>query len=333
MTVIDVDEPTCGPNEVLIKVEKGSVCGTDLHIFNWDPWAAGRIHPPRIIGHEFCGTIVGVGDEVTSHQVGDFVASESHIICGHCRQCRQGQGHVCINTHILGVDVDGGFRPLAAIPALNARPVPSAVPHRVACFMDALGNAVHTAMSGPIEGCRILITGMGPIGCFAAAICKVLGAEKAYATEVSPYRMELAEKMGVDVILNPTQDDVDSILSREEPLGVDATLEMSGHRSALDLAIRHTRPGGRISMLGVYPDKLDGVDFNQLIFKGIDTQGIVGRRLWQTWEQMSWLLDERGLDVTPVITHEFPFEHAEEAFGVLKQGRAGKIVFDFSSST
>lgn len=327
--IIDVEEPATRPGHVKIEVEHGSICGTDLHIYNWDAWSSGRIRPPRVIGHEFCGTIVEVGEGVSDRAVGDFVASESHIVCGHCRQCLNGQGHVCVNTVILGVDVDGGFARYAVIPSANARPVPSVVPRRVASLMDALGNAVHTVMAGPVEGQTILITGMGPIGLFAAAICKALGAAKVYATEVSPYRIELAANVGADTILNPARENVGEALHRLEPGGVDATLEMSGHPSSLPLALEHTRPGGRVSLLGVFPDVLDCFDLNKAIFKGLDLQGIVGRRLYETWDQMNWLLTEKGLDITPIITHEMPYGSIDEAMQTLRAGKAGKIVLSF----
>lgn len=330
--LIDVPEPQVRPGCVKVRVERGSVCGTDLHIFNWDGWSSHRIKPPRVIGHEFCGTVVEVGEGVKDRKVGDFIASESHIVCGTCLQCRSGQGHVCVNTVILGVDVDGGFAPYAVIPEANARPTPDVVPRAVASMLDALGNGVHTVMAGPVVGRTVLITGMGPIGLFAVAICKALGAEKVIATEVSPYRIELAERCGADAVLNPARDDVAAELRRLAPLGVDATLEMSGHPSSYHLAVEHTRPGGRVSMLGVYPDRLDCIDLNQVIFKGLDLQGIVGRRMWETWEQMIWLLTEKALDVSPVITHEMPFRDVVKAMEAMRAGQAGKIVLDFSGA-
>ncbi|HRF59344.1 MAG TPA: L-threonine 3-dehydrogenase [Fimbriimonadaceae bacterium] len=327
--IVDVDEPQVRPGHVKLRVERGSVCGTDLHIYNWDAWASNRIHPPRVIGHEFCGTILELGEGVTQHQVGDFVASESHIVCGHCKQCRSGQGHVCVNTVLLGVDTDGGFAPYAVIPEANARPTPTVVPRTVASMQDALGNAVHTVMAGPVVGRTFLITGMGPIGLFAVAICKTLGAEKVIATEISPFRTELAERMGADVVLNPLRHDIRAELNRLEPLGVDATLEMSGHPSSIELALEHTRPGGRVSLLGLFPDRLECFDMNRAIMRGLDLQGIVGRRLYETWDQMTWLLEEKGLDVTPIVTHELPFTEVEEAMTILKSGNAGKIVLSF----
>ena len=327
--IIDVPEPQVRPGTVKLRVERASVCGTDLHIYNWDAWSAGRIKPPRVIGHEFCGTIVEVGEGVTDRKVGDFVASESHIVDGTCRLCRLGLGHLCENTQILGVDVDGGFAPYAVVPAMNARPTSDVVPRTVASMQDAVGNAVHTVMSGPVEGQTILITGLGPIGLFAVAICRTLGARKIYATEVSDYRIELAHRLGVDTVINPRKDDAHKALSDCEPGGVDATLEMSGHPGSLELAIEHTRPGGRISLLGLYADRLRFMDMNRVIFKGLELQGIVGRRLWQTWEQMDELFTTKGLDLTPIVTHEMHFTEVEQAMQTLKKGEAGKIVMSF----
>lgn len=327
--IIDAPEPTVTPGSVKIQLEAASVCGTDLHIYKWDGWSASRIHPPRIIGHEFCGTIVELGEGVTDRKVGDFVASESHIVCGHCRQCLSGQGHVCVNTRILGVDVDGGFASHVVIPKNNARPTSRDVPTKVAAFQDALGNGVHTVMSGPVEGQTILITGMGPIGLFAVSICKALGAAKVIVTEVSPYRIHLAEQVGADVILNAKAQDVGAELRRIIPGGVDATLEMSGHPSQLALAVEHTRPGGRISLLGVYGDNIQPVDINAVIFKGIDVQGIVGRRIWKTWEQMGDLLASGKLNLDPVITHQMHYTEFQKAMELMNAGQAGKVVFTF----
>lgn len=330
--VIRATEPTIAPGAVKVRVRSGSVCGTDLHIYKWDAFSASRIHPPRIIGHEFCGEIVEVGEGVNPARVGEFISSESHVVCGECLQCRSGQAHVCVNTRILGIDIDGGFGGYAVIPAENARPTPRAVPHEVASMLDALGNAVHTVMAGPVDGATVLITGMGPIGLFAVAICKTLGAEKVIVTEVRPYRTQLAEQLGADVILDPTQEDASAALRRLAPLGVDATLEMSGHPSALPLAIDHTRPGGRVSLLGLYQDAQQTLSLNTLVMKGLEVQGIVGRKLWQTWDQMIWLLTEKGLDVTPVVTHQMPFTQADEAMQILERGEAGKIVLSFEDA-
>jgi threonine 3-dehydrogenase len=327
--IIDADEPQTGFGMVKLRVRAASVCGTDLHIYNWDPWAASRITPPRIIGHEFCGDVVEVGAGVSTHAVGDFVASESHIVCGRCKQCLSGQAHVCVNTRILGVDVDGGFGPYAVIPATNAVHTDRSVPPRIAAFQDALGNAVHTAMAGPVEGQTLLVTGMGPIGLFAVTVCKALGAAKVIATEVSPYRIALAEQIGADVIINPMKQDARSEVMRHAPGGVDGVLEMSGHPSSLDLAVSAVRPGGRLSLLGVYASSPLPIDVNAVIFEGIDIQGIVGRRLWETWTAMQGLLKSGKLVLDPVITHELPYTEFQAAMELMKAGKAGKVVFTF----
>ncbi|RYG32159.1 L-threonine 3-dehydrogenase, partial [bacterium] len=323
--IVDVPEPTPGPGEVKIKLEAASVCGTDLHIYNWDPWAAGRIKPPRIIGHEFCGTIVEVGEGVTERAVGDFISSESHIVDPESPWMKAGLGHVDPDTCILGVDVDGGFAEYAVLPIASARPTDRRIPPRIACFQDALGNAVHTVSDGPVEGKEILITGLGPIGLMAASVCRAMGAARVIGTEISPYRRNLAEQVGVDLILDPTKDDVRSLLKG----GVDATLEMSGHPSSIELAVDVTREGGRISLLGVYGNSPLPVDLNKVIFKGLRLQGIVGRRLWETWDLMGKLLSEGGLDPSPVVTHTFPFTEFQEAMELMKRGEAGKVVFTF----
>ncbi len=327
--IIDAPEPQVGPGQVKIRLEAASVCGTDLHIYNWDGWSSSRILPPRIIGHEFCGTIVEVGEGVNDRKVGDFVSSESHIVCGHCRQCVSGQGHVCVNTRILGVDVDGGFAEFAVIPEANARLTDRSIPKEIAAFQDALGNAVHTVMAGPVKDQTILITGMGPIGLFAVSICKALGAAKVIVTEVSPYRIDLAKQVGADVILSPKDGDLASLIEAACPGGVDGTLEMSGHPSQLELAVTSTRPGGRISLLGVYAESRQAIDINSVIFKGIDMQGIVGRRLWQTWDQMAELLGSGKLNLAPVITHKMHYTEFQKAMELMKAGQAGKVVFTF----
>jgi threonine 3-dehydrogenase len=327
--IVQVEEPRVGRGQVKIRLEAASVCGTDLHIYAWDGWSSSRIKPPLIIGHEFCGTIVELGEDVSERSVGDFVASESHIVCGHCKQCLAGQAHVCVNTVILGVDVDGGFAEYAVIPWQNARPTSRSIPKEVAAFQDALGNAVHTAMAGPLEGRTVLITGMGPIGLFAIGVCKAAGAAKVIATEVSPFRIELAHKMGVDVVLSPKDGPLCQRILEAANGPVDVTLEMSGHPSSLQLAVDCTRPGGRISLLGLYGDCMQQVDMNALIFKGIEMQGIVGRKLWETWDQMGELLSSGKLDLSPVITHVMHYTEFQKAMELMKAGQAGKVVFTF----
>lgn len=329
--IIEVPDPQVKPGHVKLKLDAASVCGTDLHIYQWDAWSASRIVPPRIIGHEFCGTIVELGEGVTERSVGDFVSSESHIVPRTSAYLKMGLGHVAPETQILGVDVDGGFATYAVIPVDNARPTPKSVPPKIAAFQDALGNAVHTVMAGPIEGHDVLITGMGPIGLFAVSICKALGAKRVIVTEVSDYRIALAEQVGADVILNPLKEDVDARLKQLALMGVDATLEMSGHPSSLALAIEHTRPGGRVSLLGVFPKNEQSLDINKAIFKGLNIQGIVGRKLWETWDQMRDLLESGKLNLDPVVTHVMHYTEFERAMELMVAGQAGKVVFTFES--
>lgn len=327
--IVQVPEPSVRPGCVKLKLEAASVCGTDLHIYNWDEWSAGRIKPPRIIGHEFCGTIVELGEGVTERAVGDFVASESHIVCGKCVQCLHGQANVCADTVILGVDVDGGFAEYAVIPWENARPTPRDVSPMIAAFQDALGNAVHTAMAGPLEGRTVLITGMGPIGQMAVTVCKAAGASAVFATEVSEFRTESALKVGADAVFNPVAQDALAEVLKRCPGGVDVVLEMSGHPSQLALAISAVRPGGRVSLLGVYGKAEQSIRLNDVIFKGIDLQGIVGRKLWDTWDQMGTLLSSGKLNLDPIVTHVMHYTEFQAAMELMKAGKAGKVVFTF----
>jgi threonine 3-dehydrogenase len=325
--LIEVEEPHTKPGHVKVKINRTSVCGTDSHIYNWDPWAAGRIHPPRIIGHEWCGYVHEVGEGVTELVPGDYVAGESHITCGHCTQCLAGQGHVCANTRIIGVDVDGCFAPWLVVPWQNARKTDTRIPAEVATVQDPLGNAVHTVLAGPIEGSTVLILGMGPIGLFAVGIAKASGAKKVIVTETSDYRLDLALRMDADVRLNPLRDEVNArVMAETSGIGVDVSLEMSGHPSAFGTAIECTRPGGRVSLLGIFPQPLE-VDMDKIIFKGLEVQGIVGRKLWETWDQMNELLSSRRLDIAPVITHRFHYTQFVEAMELIAKGQCGKVVF------
>lgn len=329
LEIIEAPDPQIRPGCVKLRVLTGSICGTDRHIYNWDAWAAGRMKPPTIIGHEFCGEIIEVGEGVDQRTVGQIVASESHIVSLDSPWYLRGDGHIDPETTLLGIDTDGGFAPYAVIPWQNARPVPDGFPVNQASMMDALGNGVHTVMDGPIEGRKVLITGLGPIGLFAVAICKALGASLIVATEVSPYRIDLGKQLGADVVLNPHDLNVYDAIEQLVPDGFDATLEMSGHPGSFDLAVNATRAGGRISLLGVYADKLRFVDMNSIVFKGLAVRGIIGRKLWETWDQMTMLIAEKGLDVSPIVTHEMPFTDYEKAFETLESGEAGKIVLRF----
>ncbi len=326
LTIQEVPEPSLRPGTVQVRILRTSLCGTDLHIYRWDAWAQSRLKPPLIVGHEFCGIIEAVGEGVSGLSVGDYVAGESHIVCGYCTPCRMGQAHVCLNTQILGVDVDGCFAPRIVIPAQNAQKTDRRIPPEVATVQDPLGNAVHTVLSGEVAGKTVLITGCGAIGLFSIAVAKACGATRVFATEVLPHRIELAEQMGADVVLNPLKEDpAPAILRMTDGLGVDVALEMSGHPSAIPLITQAIRPGGRISLLGLFAEP-PLVDLNALIFKGVEIHAIVGRRLYQTWEAMQALLLSGKLDVRPAITHQLPWYEFDHAFELMRTGEAGKVV-------
>lgn len=326
--VIDTADPsTIPPGHVLVKPRAWSICGTDVHIWHWDNWAAHRIHTPRILGHEFAGEIIGVGEGVTERRVSDFVASESHIVCGTCYQCRHGQAHVCRNTRILGVDTDGVWAESVVIPQANARPTPSSIPVEVAAIQDPLGNAVHAALAGPIEGRSVAVLGCGPLGLFSVGIAKACHASIVFAVEKHPYRLQLAEQMGADVLIDPMNEDMERVMmARTHGEGVDVVLEMSGAPVAVKAGFRIARPGGRVTLMGIPSDPIV-VDFAEdVIFKGLEVQGIVGRRLYQTWEQMQELLTSGRLDVRPVITHTVGFSQIAKAMELIDTGKCGKVI-------
>ncbi len=323
-----VDIPQIGPRDVLVKVRAASICGTDLHIYRWDPWAQSRIKPPLIIGHEFCGEIVERGSQVTHVQVGDFISAESHVVCGVCDYCRTGRGHLCPYTKIIGVDRDGAFAEYVAIPAENAWVEPKDMPPEIASLQENFGNAVHTAMSVDVRAKKVLVTGCGPVGIMAIAVAKATGARIVYGTDISDYRLDLAKKMGADVVLNPKRDDIDArILADTDGEGVDVLLEMSGAPSAIQQGFRLLRPGGEVAMLGLPPGPVE-FDFNKLlIFKGATVHGIIGRKLWETWYQMRGLVRSGAVNLMPLVTHRFSLEEYEKAFELMASGQSGKIVF------
>ncbi len=329
LELCEVAEPTLLPDTVRVRILRTSLCGTDLHIYSWDSWAQSRLKPPLIIGHEFCGIVEAVGERVHHLRVGDFVAGESHLTCGVCKPCRLGQAHVCQNTRILGVDIDGCFAPSIVVPAGNAQKTDPRIPPEVATVQDPLGNAVHAVMETPIAGSVVLITGCGAIGLFSIAVAKACGATRVYATEVRPYRRQLAQQMGADRVLDPQTDDVLDIIRREtDGLGVDIALEMSGHPSALALITEAIRPGGHISLLGLFTQPVP-VDLNALIFKSVQIHAILGRRLHATWQVMQELLASGRLDIRPAITHVLPWQEYEQAFELAASGMAGKVVLNW----
>jgi threonine 3-dehydrogenase len=325
--VREVKIPGFGRTDVLVKVKVASICGTDLHIYNWDRWAQNRIHPPLIPGHEFCGEVAAFGDEVTSVKEGDFVSAEMHVACGKCLQCRTGEAHICQNVKIIGVDADGAFAEYVVIPESNIWKLDPAIPQEYASILDPLGNAVHTVLAGEIAAKTVAITGCGPIGLFAIAVARAVGATSVFAIEVNEHRAQIARAMKADYVLNPTKDDVRRIVAENTGgLGVDVLLEMAGHPDSIRMAFDIVRRGGRISLLGLTSKPIP-VNFSEdIIFKGITVQGINGRRMYQTWYQMTALLKSGKLDLHPVITDRIAMKDFSQAMERLKTGEASKIL-------
>src|SRR5690349_4599709 len=323
----DVPVPKLGPTDVLVRVKVASICGTDLHIYNWDRWAQGCIHPPLIPGHEFCGEVVAFGDEVTSVKEGDFVSAEMHVACGKCLQCRTGEAHICQNVRIIGVDADGAFAEFVRIPESNIWKLDPAIPQEYASILDPLGNAVHTVLAGEIAAKTVAITGCGPIGLFAIAVARAVGAAQVFAIEVNEHRRRIAQQMKADVVLDPSKDDVlSTVMQQTGGLGVDVVLEMAGHPGAIRTAFDIVRRGGRISLLGL-TSKPMSLNFSEdIIFKGITIQGINGRRMYQTWYQMTALLKAGKLDLHPVITDRMAMKDFSKGMERLTTGEASKIL-------
>ena len=323
----EVKIPAFGRNEVLVKVKVASICGTDLHIYNWDRWAQNRIHPPLIPGHEFCGEVAAFGDEVTSVKEGDFVSAEMHVACGKCLQCRTGEAHICQNVKIIGVDADGAFAEYVVIPESNIWKLDPAIPQEYASILDPLGNAVHTVLAGEIAAKTVAITGCGPIGLFAIAVARAVGATSVFAIEVNEHRRKIAREMKADYVLDPSKENASAIvMEKTGGLGVDVVLEMAGHPDSIRTAFDIVRRGGRISLLGL-TSKPISLNFSEdIIFKGITVQGINGRRMYQTWYQMTALLKAGKLDLHPVITDRIPMKDFSKAMERLKTGEASKIL-------
>jgi threonine 3-dehydrogenase len=307
--VREVKIPAFGRNDVLVKVKVASICGTDLHIYNWDRWAQNRIHPPLIPGHEFCGEVAAFGDEVTSVREGDFVSAEMHVACGKCLLCRTGEAHICQNVKIIGVDADGAFAEYVVIPESNIWKLDPAIPQEYASILDPLGNAVHTVLAGEIAAKTVAITGCGPIGLFAIAVARAVGATSVFAIEVNEHRRKIAREMKADYVLDPSKEDA-----------------RAGHPDSIRTAFDIVRRGGRISLLGL-TSKPISLNFSEdIIFKGITVQGINGRRMYQTWYQMTALLKAGKLDLHPVITDRIAMKDFSKAMERLKTGEASKIL-------
>ncbi len=319
--------PLIGPTDVLVRVKTASICGTDLHIYGWDRWSQGRIKPPVTLGHEFCGTVERVGDEVRAVKPGDFVSAEMHVNCGHCHQCRLGEAHICQNLRIIGIDQDGAFAEFVKIPASNIWKLDAAIPEHYGAILDPLGNAVHTVLAGPIAGQTVLVTGCGPIGLMSIAVAKACGSSTVFATETNEKRRAMARKMGADVVLNPAAEDaVAKILAETNGTGVDALLEMSGNPTAIQQGFKSLRAGGRASLLGIPTENVPLDLVNDVIFKGATVQGIYGRRMYETWVQMTALLQAGRLNLEPLFGERASLDKFENAFTLLQGGLAGKIL-------
>ncbi|MEP6699289.1 MAG: L-threonine 3-dehydrogenase [Verrucomicrobiota bacterium] len=324
----EVPIPEVGPNDVLIRVQRASICGTDVHIYNWDAWAQKTIPVPMVIGHEFVGVIDRIGSAVSDFSEGDLVTTEGHIVCGHCRNCLAGRRHLCPNTQGIGVNRPGGFAQYVSVPVSNLWRCDPKIPLEVLSCCDPLGNAVHTALSFDLVGEDVLITGAGPIGCMAVAVAHMAGARKVVISDVNPYRLDLARKMGatlaIDVRERKLTDAMHELDMRE---GFDVGLEMSGNPKAFTDMLDVMVNGGRVALLGIMPGSA-AIDWNLVVFHGLTIKGIYGREMFETWYKMTALI-QSGLDISPVITHRFPYTEFEEGFQLMKSGNSGKIVLDW----
>jgi len=328
----EVPAPEIGINDVLIRVERTGICGTDVHIWDWNDWASGTVVTPLVVGHEFVGRIVDVGSNVTDFHPGDRVSGEGHVVCGRCRHCLAGRRHLCANAKGIGVQRPGAFAELIALPMTNVWKHWDDVDDEVAAIFDPFGNAVHTALSTDVLGEDVLITGAGPIGCMAAAVVRHAGARFVVVSEPNPYRRALAEKLGATLVVDPAERDLSSV-QRELGMveGFDVGLEMSGSGAALQAMLADMAHGGRIAMLGI-PDREIAIDWNTVVFNMLTIKGIYGREMYETWYQMTVML-QSGLDVKPVITHRFPWESFEEAFAVTASGESGKVLLEWDVET
>lgn len=322
----DVPVPQLGPRDVLIKVAAASICGTDLHIYSWDEWAEGRVHPPLVFGHEFAGEVVARGTGVRRVPLGSYVAAESHVICGECYECRHGLEHICKRVQIIGVDRPGAFAQYVAIPEQNAWITDRSLPPEIATIQEPMGNAVHTALLAPLAGANVAVFGAGPIGLFAVPIVRASGAKQIITVEPSPFRLSLASRVGSQVMIDPRTDNVvHRILEETEGEGVDVVLEMSGNAQGIRQAFKSLRYGGVVSMLGIpsRPVEMDLAD--GVIFKGATIHGVAGRRIWETWYQTRGFL-ESGMDLSPIITDQMPLSEYARAFELVASGASGKVV-------
>jgi len=326
-TLQQIPVPSIGPSDVLIRVKSVGLCGTDLHIYQWDHWAERRVKPPLTIGHEFMGEVAAVGAAVTLVQAGDRVSAEGHIACGVCRLCRTGEAHICEHVAIIGVDTDGAFADFIRMPEANVWKLDPSIPDSWAAVFDPLGNAVHTVMAADVSVKSVVITGVGSIGLMAIPVARAAGAAKVFAVDVNPQKLELAKRVGADATFSALQPDlVDDIVARTGGDGVDVLLEMSGSGSAIDSGLAMVRNGGVAALLGIPSDDVEINLAERIIFKGLTVLGINGRRMFETWYQTQALVTSGRVDLTPIITHDLPFEDFDRAFALMKSGEAAKIV-------
>jgi len=327
LQVLQVSEPKVGSRDVLIKVRIAGICGTDFHIYSWDEWSANRIEPPLILGHEFCGDVVQIGFEVTKAAVGNYVSAECHVACGECYQCKTGQKHICSNVKVCGIDRDGAFATYISVPEDCVWQVAEDIPAEISAIFDPIGNAVHTVLAGEIAGTTVGIVGCGPIGLASILIARASGATCVAGFDVSDYRLKMAEGMGADhVVKSSKQDPVAAALDITEGVGFDVVLEMSGHPAGIAAAFKMARAGGRVSLLGL-PESSVQIDLaDDVVLKGLVVQGIHGRRMFETWYQMTRLIRSGRVDLAPLVTHKMKFEEIDRAMEVMASGKCGKVL-------
>lgn len=324
-----VEMPELGHNDLLIKINKTAICGTDVHIYNWDEWSQKTIPVPMVIGHEYAGEVVDIGQEVRGFSVGDRVSGEGHITCGHCRNCRGGRTHLCRNTVGVGVNRTGCFSEYLVIPAVNAFKLPDEISDDLAAIFDPFGNAVHSALSFDLVGEDVLITGAGPIGVMAAAICRHVGARHVVVTDVNDYRLDLAKKMGATRVVNVAKQALSDTMSELKMTeGFDVGLEMSGVPTAFCSMLELMNHGGKVAMLGIPPSDMS-IDWSQVIFKGLVIKGIYGREMFETWYKMASLV-QSGLDLSPIITHHYHVDDFQQGFDAMRSGQSGKVILDWT---
>ncbi|MBA4707201.1 L-threonine 3-dehydrogenase [Aquitalea aquatica] len=325
----DVAQPEIGHNDLLIKISKTAICGTDIHIWNWDEWAQKTIPVPMHVGHEYVGVVAAMGSEVRGFEIGQRVSGEGHITCGHCRNCRAGRRHLCRNTVGVGVNREGAFAEYLVIPAFNAFPIPDDISDDLAAIFDPFGNAVHTALSFNLVGEDVLITGAGPIGIMAVAIAKHVGARHIVITDVNDYRLDLARQMGASRAVNVAREDLKQVMGELHMCeGFDVGLEMSGNPQAFRQMLETMNHGGKVALLGIPPANT-AIDWNQVIFKGLEIKGIYGREMFETWYKMVALI-QSGLDIRPIITHHFKVDDFEQGFAAMLSGQSGKVILDWN---